>query len=63
MHFGEADVFVTVILRSQRCWKTLSLTERHNRSSEVTPVPIRHGTYARTAFADHKGKHQPMPGW
>lgn len=32
MHFGEADVFVTGILRSQRCWKTLSLTGRHNRS-------------------------------
>lgn len=29
MRFGEADVFVTVILRSQRCWKTLSLTKRH----------------------------------
>lgn len=32
MHFGEADVFVTVILRSQHCWKTLSLTGRHNHS-------------------------------
>lgn len=32
MHFGEVDVFVTVILRSQHCWKTLSLTGRHNHS-------------------------------
>lgn len=32
MHFGEAGVFGTVILRSQHCWKTLSLTGRHNHS-------------------------------
>lgn len=39
VHFGEADVFVTEILRNQRCWKTLSLTERHNHSYEVPKSP------------------------
>lgn len=44
MHFGEADVFVTVILRSQRCWKTLSLTERQPQQRGVTRDPNPHQT-------------------
>lgn len=59
MHFGEADVFVTVILRSQHCWKTLSLTGRHkhSRKGEVTrdisPHQIGHiqGQPSQTAVA------------
>lgn len=60
MHFGEADVFVTGILRSQRCWKTLNLTDRHNHSEGVTRDPSPHQTRRIHEHSLHRLQRQAL---